>query len=170
MSRVSVTARAHREGRFWVVDVAGYGVTQAERLPDIDLMARDYVACMDDVRPEDVDVSLTIDLPAGVAEAKKAREAADAANADAARKTRAVVQDLKRQGWQVREIAAALGVTTGRVSQLTSSGGGGQRPATARPAAVRKQAVRKQSVEGFSTAASSRRVQHPAQPSPGPLD
>ena len=123
MSRVSVTAKAHREGRLWVIEIAGYGVTQAERRQDISTMAGDYVACMSDIDPGLVDVQVTVDLPVQVAEAKAAREAADAANAAAATKTRVAVQDLQRQGWQVKEIAEALGVTPGRVSQISSSAG-----------------------------------------------
>jgi predicted transcriptional regulator len=50
------------------------------------------------------------------------------ATGEAATKARDAVAALKERGWRNQEIATVLGVTPGRVSQLTST----QRKATAR--------------------------------------
>lgn len=115
----SVRARARRDEDMWVIEIEGYGVTQAERLTEIDYMVRDYVSCMDDIDPSLVSVSTVIELPAEVQEAQSARKAAVEANSAASSKARVAVRALKARGWQNREIAAALGVTPGRVSQLS---------------------------------------------------
>jgi DNA-directed RNA polymerase specialized sigma24 family protein len=103
----------------WVIDVHGYGVTQAERLSDIDVMVCDYVGCMDDVDPAHVRVETVIEMPAEVREARRATAEAARATTEAATKTRAAVRALKASGWQNKEIAVVLGVTEGRISQLT---------------------------------------------------
>jgi DNA-directed RNA polymerase specialized sigma24 family protein len=107
----------------WVIDVHGYGVTQAERISDIDAMVCDYVGCMDDIEPAHVTVETVIELPAEVREAQRATADAAQATTAAAAKTRAAVRALKASGWQNKEIAAALEVTEGRVSQLTRDPG-----------------------------------------------
>jgi hypothetical protein len=43
VNKPTVIANVHREGPWWVIDLPGIGVTQAERTEDIEHMARDLV-------------------------------------------------------------------------------------------------------------------------------
>lgn len=52
-----VRATVHREGDMWVIEVDGWGATQAHQLSEVDRMARDYVASLADVDPADVEVT-----------------------------------------------------------------------------------------------------------------
>ena len=66
------------------------------------------------VRPDLGDVLGRVD------EAKAANAAALAATQDAARQVRAVVRELRDRGLSVTDVAEILGVSRGRVSQLTA--------------------------------------------------
>lgn len=54
---LQVKARVHREGPWYVIDVDGYGVTQAESALSTLRMARDLVAMVADVDPGQVAVT-----------------------------------------------------------------------------------------------------------------
>jgi hypothetical protein len=122
------TARAWREGTWWVVDVDGVGATQAKTLDRVDHMARALVADMLDEPYESVNVSVTIDLPDDVSQHIAAMnttaERAAALNREAAELQYALVAELRRQELTGREIAVILKVTPGRVSQIESNRGG----------------------------------------------
>ncbi|HEX7657959.1 MAG TPA: hypothetical protein VF444_00660 [Pseudonocardiaceae bacterium] len=49
-------ATATREGRLWVIDVPGVGVTQGRTVAEAREMTRDLIAAMTDVRLKDVDI------------------------------------------------------------------------------------------------------------------
>lgn len=51
-------ATATREGRWWVVDVPGIGVTQGRTTREAERMAADLVAVMLDISAEGVSVSV----------------------------------------------------------------------------------------------------------------
>lgn len=53
-----VKAHVHREGRFFVINIRDYGVTQAESAGEVVLMATDYVASLAEVEPGQVVVHL----------------------------------------------------------------------------------------------------------------
>lgn len=115
--------RAWREGDWWVVDVAGVGVTQARTLDKIDHIARSLVADLTDVPYESVTVSVAIDLPPAiatqVAELRSKTDQAAAQAQEASDLQARVVRSLSvEQGLTGREIAAILKVTPGRISQI----------------------------------------------------
>ncbi len=114
------TATAVREGRFWVVDVPGVGVTQGRSVREARAMATDLVEAMTG-RTEDVDVHF--ELPDDVREAV---DHARATTAEAARlasvaadEYRQAVRDLVvDRGMSKADVAALLQVSQQRVSQL----------------------------------------------------
>ncbi|MCB8914131.1 MAG: hypothetical protein WAW17_30265 [Rhodococcus sp. (in: high G+C Gram-positive bacteria)] len=123
---MKVTAKAVRDGGWWVVEVPEVdgAFTQARRLDQIPAMVADAVGLLEDVPAEDVEVDLDVDLgdPAVLEEARRARvqvEAAARAQEEAARVSRAAVAHL-RHGVKlsVRDTAVVLGVSPQRVSQL----------------------------------------------------
>ena len=127
MSRkIRVEAVASREGDWWVVDVTGYGATQARRLDDIEPMVADLVASLEDTTPGAVEVTnlvvrLSGDLDAALQEAKAAVQAAAKAQKQAGQQQRELVRQLRARNLSVRDVASVLGVTPGRVSQLAKT-------------------------------------------------
>ncbi|MCW2543068.1 MAG: hypothetical protein JWM40_620 [Frankiales bacterium] len=117
-------AKVSREGRFWLVEVSGVGVTQARRLDDAQAMAADLIAVMTGKRVAATDVNLEIDLPHGLAgHVRTARRKTSAAE-EAQRKAAALLRDTARRlrrdaGLTGRDAAFVLGVSEQRVSQLT---------------------------------------------------
>ncbi len=126
---------ATREGRFWVVDVAGVGVTQGRSVREARAMAADLVEAMTGTAET---VEVTFELPAPVREAvAQARET----NAEATRLAsvaaegyRTAVRELVADiGMSKTDVAALLEVSQQRVSQLLpTSAGSARRPAQPR--------------------------------------
>ena len=124
-------ARAHDwNGRWWAITVTGlpseFGeqFTQASKIRDIEPMARSLISDLLEVDTDAVELEVTIDPPAEVAEviaerdsAAAARDRAMAAAAEAQRRVALVARDA---GFTVRDTAALAGVTYGRVGQLLS--------------------------------------------------
>ncbi|MGO4205665.1 type II toxin-antitoxin system HicB family antitoxin [Rhodococcus sp. TAF43] len=123
---MKVTAKAARDGGWWVVEVPEVdgAFTQGRRLDQIPAMVADAVSLLEDVPADDVEVELDFDLgdPAALEEARQARaqvEAAARAQEEAARASRAAVAHLRhRTKLSVRDTAVVLGVSPQRVSQL----------------------------------------------------
>lgn len=130
MSTYRVTAR--RVGEWWALEVPDLpGVfSQAKRLERADEAAREAIAVMLDIEPDQVEVHieplLSKEEQAAVAEAERAQKAArKAAEVErlAMRKAAAVLtRDLSQ-----RDAGRVLGLTFQRVSQLLQSGAGGQK-------------------------------------------
>lgn len=60
-------AQISRDGKFWLIHVPEVGRwTQARTVPEIDEMARDLIAIMDEVDPDSVDPDINITLPDAV--------------------------------------------------------------------------------------------------------
>jgi hypothetical protein len=116
------SARVHREGDWWVIDVEGVGVTQAKRLDKVEHMARDLVAAVLDVGYEDVAVDLTFDLAPDVQRAVSAAKAAADAAKSAQRRATELAQEaftrLQSEHWSMRDIARVTGVSFQRVHQV----------------------------------------------------
>lgn len=113
-------ARATREGRWWVVDVEGVGVTQARSLAEVEEMASDLIAAVreeDDPTVEVVPV-LPERLQREVERARKDTTAATLAQERAAARLREVAGMLVASGLSGRDAGVVLGVSTQRVSQL----------------------------------------------------
>lgn len=123
---MKVTATATRSGTWWAVEVPEVeGVfTQARRLEQVPAVVADAVATMLDVPAESVEVSVVATLDAELDElAKHARAAAEEAKRaqeDSSRRMRQAVSALRKE-LTTRDVAAVLGVTQQRVSQLEKS-------------------------------------------------
>lgn len=121
MSTVTVTARRWEHG--WELEIGPDRHTQVATLDQAVGQVRDY---LDTVDPEidhgDWVVEVIPELgPLGgeVARARQATADADAAQRAAAKRSRQVARDLRAAGYSVTDAAAILGVSRGRVSQLT---------------------------------------------------
>lgn len=119
--RRSYTVTARRWARGWELHIDGVGVTQSRSLASAEGMVRDYI-CMDfDVEPDSFDVTITPEVSALDVDVQAARTAIDeaaAAQRAAALQSRAVARALKDAGLSGADVAAVLGVSTQRVSQL----------------------------------------------------
>ncbi|WP_172120991.1 hypothetical protein [Actinomyces faecalis] len=122
----TINATVTQDGRWWVADftVDGheYG-TQARRLSDITAQVADAAALMTDRDPSDYTITITAADPRWAALIDDyQRAAADLARAqDAARDaSRAAVTALRAQGVTGRDVAALMGISPQRVSQLVA--------------------------------------------------
>jgi predicted XRE-type DNA-binding protein len=122
-----VEALATREGNWWVVRVEGVGTTQARRLGEVEEMAADLVATLEGLDASrvavDVTVSLADELDREVADARRAVADAEQAQLEAGRRQRRLVASLRGRDLSVAEVAEVLGVSPGRVSQLSRPAG-----------------------------------------------
>lgn len=114
-----------REGRWWMVHIPELdGLTQARRLGESALMAREWIAVSTDtpigdisVRVEGVEVPGLGDVAARATAIVDARMAAEAAQRDAIDFAR----ELTKAGVPVRDTAALLQVSPQRISQLSNT-------------------------------------------------
>jgi DNA-directed RNA polymerase specialized sigma24 family protein len=128
VAAVTYKATASREGKYWVVDIKGVGVTQGRNAAEATAMARDLIAVMEDIPLDQVQVSVEFKVT-GVdqAEVSHVRQAVtDAAEAQerAATESRKLAAKLIDAGLSGRDVAEVLGVSPQRVSQLISRGRG----------------------------------------------
>jgi DNA-directed RNA polymerase specialized sigma24 family protein len=112
-----------RDGRFWHIRVPQIErSTQARHLREVELMARDLIAIMEDVQPDSFGLEVQIELPQDVrqelARSAELREQAAHAQAEAARLSRDAALRLYDQGLPLRDIGKVLGVSFQRAKQL----------------------------------------------------
>lgn len=116
-------AVATREGKWWVVDVDGVGVTQGRTADEAEEMAADLVHGMLQIPVDTFKVVVDFQVPgvaAGeVAAAREAQKYADAARKTAATKIRSALASILGAGLTKRDAARVLGVSPQRVSQLS---------------------------------------------------
>lgn len=114
-----------REGKWWMVAIPALdGLTQARRLEEAPLMAREYIAVTLDVPISEVSVVVAVitvdgvDVTEAVAklEAEKAR--AEAARHRVSEDTRSLARTLAGKKVPVRDIGSILGVSHQRAHQL----------------------------------------------------
>ena len=115
-----------RDGKFWLIRVREIDrSTQALRYKDVAAMASDLIEIMEDLRSDEYDLHLTVQLPSSVkdhqARAEVLRAEAQRKQAEAAAENRAAVQELLALGLSQREAGDLLGVSFQRVSQLAES-------------------------------------------------
>ena len=121
---MELVAECERYDGWWVVDVpAVRGLhTRARRLDQVEAMVKDAASLLLDHPEEDFSVVVAPRLPAAeqreIDEVKAARARLSEAEAIMAKVSRAAVSDLRSQGMTVRDVAALMGVTPSRVSQL----------------------------------------------------
>jgi hypothetical protein len=118
-------ATVERDGRFWMVTVAGVGATQARRLGELEAMTVDLIEVMtDDAGPEvEYDYRLPEGVNAHVQAALRLRHQAAHAQSEAAAEIRAAAVDLHDQGIPLRDVGRLLGVSYQRAHQLVSARG-----------------------------------------------
>ncbi|MGV1033969.1 MAG: antitoxin HicB [Microbacteriaceae bacterium] len=118
---VDVVARRWRGG--WELQIDASNITQCRTLNTAPQQVRDYLDTLDpDTDHSDIEVFITPEISGLSDEIRSAREstiAASEAQAKAAAQTRSVVSALRAEQLTGREIAQILGVTPGRVSQLS---------------------------------------------------
>lgn len=126
--RKTYTARAHREGAWWVAEVVGEGIaTQAKRLDLLEPAVRDLIVAWHQVSAKSFDVEIEPEVPKGAAatvkRAQKLRGDADRLQGEAAEATREAANALVRSGLTVRDAGALLGLSYQRVGQLVGGRG-----------------------------------------------
>ncbi len=119
---VKVIAKAWEHG--WELHVEGVGVTQVRTLAGAAQQAADLIETMTDTVIDPDELEFQIALPDGLAErAKAARRLlrdAEEINARAAAESREVAKALREDaGLSVTDAAVVMGVSRGRISQLT---------------------------------------------------
>ena len=113
---------------WWAIEITEglpdhmFAHTQVRRLTAVEQTARDVIAALTEVEPEDVDVEITIRMPAALAGARaalaKADETARKATRDARRHRIRAARIARDEGLTTRESALLLGVSHQRISQL----------------------------------------------------
>lgn len=123
MDAVTVTARRWERG--WELKIDPDNITQVRSLDKAAQQVRDYLDTLDPSTDHSaVEVELRPDLGllgVKVTAARSATLDAALAQAAAAQETRAVVAALRAEHYSGNDIAALLGVSKGRVSQLTNA-------------------------------------------------
>ena len=118
------TVRVVRWDRGWELHVPGVGVTQSHGLMDARQMVVDYIRMMTGDEPRTDAVNLEIEIGDDLDEIVQLarRHVIEAAEAQrvAAEESRQVARQLRDRGFTGRDIAAVLGVSPQRVSQLTT--------------------------------------------------
>ena len=122
---VNYTARCHREGRWWVVEVPELGhTTQARRLDKVEEMVRSLVQMFTDLDPSSATVTVDVvfvddQTRVEVELARDSRARAVAAQQEATERLTQAARRLSSQGYSVRDIGALLGLSYQRAQQLT---------------------------------------------------
>lgn len=128
---MAYTVRVSREGRWWALAIPELGedaLTQARRLSEVEREARDYIVVTMDVAPSNVevrvvldDVGLTTEALARSEELRALRAKADDIQEQITAKSAALAKELAAKRLPVRDIAALIGISHQRVSQLLSA-------------------------------------------------
>ena len=121
MTQDHYTVRAKHWKRGWELHIDEIGVTQVRTLATADQQVRDYLESLLEIDATDVTIDVVPelgDLTARAAAAREATEAAAIAQREAAAQARTVVTELRKAGLSVADVAAVLGVSRGRISQL----------------------------------------------------
>jgi predicted RNase H-like HicB family nuclease len=122
--RPEYRAVAERDGSWWAIRVPELrGVySQARRLADVEAMARDAIALLNEVAPDSFDITVVpiLDDEATrlVEQARADRVDAERAARRASEQLRAAVDRLVSAGLTVRDIAHLLGLSHQRVAQV----------------------------------------------------
>lgn len=121
-----VTAKPWANG--WELHVDGVGVTQCHTLTDAESTVRDFIATWYDLDEctDPIELALQLNgLELEVRDIRARTEAATKAQVEAARAARDVIRKLRSTaGLSVTDVAAVMGISRGRVSQLSAPGSG----------------------------------------------
>jgi hypothetical protein len=122
MSTYNVRAKRWKHG--WELHIDGVGVTQSRTLGTAEQMVRDYIETLTDKDVSGDKVVITPDLGELDGKVTTVREllaAADRQQQEARNSYRALAADLRAAGLSVSHTAVILGVSRGRVSQLSKA-------------------------------------------------
>lgn len=119
------TAHVRRDGRWWMVEVPQIdGLTQARRLGEAGLMARELVAITLDIPVDEVEVEVVVstigdvDVMAALERIEEKRAEAARIERQATDGTRALASALRGEGVALRDIGTVLGVSHQRIDQI----------------------------------------------------
>ncbi|RRS00359.1 sigma factor-like helix-turn-helix DNA-binding protein [Glycomyces terrestris] len=119
------TVTATRVHGLWELDVPGVGVTQSTTAGGAEEMVRDYLDCLGvaeaDTAPIAIVWHIAPEIDARIIEAREDAAKAAELQAQASRINRETVVLLKERGMTGRDIAAVLGISEQRVSQLSKA-------------------------------------------------
>jgi DNA-directed RNA polymerase specialized sigma subunit len=119
------TVTATRVHGLWELDVPGVGTTQSTTAGAAEEMIRDYLDCLGVAHADDVPITIAWhiapEIDARIADAREKAARAAQLQARASNITRETVLLLKNEGMTGRDIAAVLGISEQRVSQLAKS-------------------------------------------------
>jgi hypothetical protein len=120
------TARVERGEQFWLVTIPEIQrTTQARTLREVEPMARDLIAVMEQVDPHSFELKADIVFPSAAYEhwtrAAKLREESARTQAEAAEEARHAALMLAEMGLTVRDVGTVLGVSHQRAAQLISA-------------------------------------------------
>lgn len=119
---------AERSDRgWWIVRVLDmrHVVTQARRASEVEEMARDVIALLEDVPPDSFDIDLSYrvadDLDSAIADVRRLRQEADEITTRSRAATADVARRMRDAGLSVREIGALLGIAHQRAQQILAA-------------------------------------------------
>jgi len=123
------TATVTREGKWWMVRIPRIkGLTQARRLGEAELMARELVAVHEGVDLAEVEVELVLDpvggladIPERLATIASKREHAAELDRSATLEAAALAKELSAHDIPIRDVGALLGISHQRAHQLVRS-------------------------------------------------
>ncbi|PPG67752.1 antitoxin HicB [Rathayibacter rathayi] len=122
---MNITVTAHHWEHGWELWIDGEAATQVATLDKAVQQVRDYFDTVDpSVDHGEWDVTVVPEigsLGVEIIEARRATAEAVQASAAAAARARVAARRLREAGYSVTDSAAILGVSRGRVSQLTGS-------------------------------------------------
>lgn len=116
-------AEVDRDGKVWRIHVPEVArTTQARTLREVEPMARDLIAIMDDIPADSFELNVSITLPADIQaeleQSAELRKQAARSQAQAAHLVRHAARRLRDQGLPLRDVGEALGVSFQRAKQL----------------------------------------------------
>jgi predicted XRE-type DNA-binding protein len=116
---------AHRWEHGWELHIDGVGVTQSRSLSEAETMVRHYIALDLDAPEDSFEVSITPEIGDGIDEemrfARDAARRADEMTREAAVRSRKAARHMRDFGLSGGDIAAVLGISKQRVSQLLAA-------------------------------------------------
>ncbi|WP_308466674.1 hypothetical protein [Rathayibacter soli] len=126
---MTYSAIVTRDGKWWMISIPELnGLTQARRLAEAELMAKEYVAVTLDLPIESISVALTVERVGAIEDIAKTlerihseREQASWLERDATAKAAELARGLAQQGVPLRDVGTLLGVSHQRAHQLVNA-------------------------------------------------
>ena len=120
----SYTIEATRSGRWWILEEPTLGcVSQVHHLSEATEEMVEAIAYQTGIDESEIAIEVKVIVPDDISERMDAietlREESRRANAEAAKESRSLVASMRQEGFTLDDIGRMLGLTKGRVSQLT---------------------------------------------------